>query len=99
MYKHNCIFKSKTAIFIYSVGIPIFIGFITFCFLEYREFYSFKNESSNDILEQKILLKEIKGSVDKIEIQTARIDQQLRDREEASINIYRQIKQNESRQN
>lgn len=91
MYKHICILKSTTAKAIYIVGIPMLIGFLSWAFFEYRDFYTFKKESSNDISEQKIMLKEIKDSVDKIELQTARIDQKLRDREEALIRIGRQI--------
>lgn len=94
MYKHICILKSTTAKAIYIIGIPVLIGFLSWAFTEYRDFYSFKKESSNDIAEQKILLKEIKSAVDLIELQTARIDQKLRDRETASIRIDRQINSN-----
>jgi len=92
--KSDCILKSKTAKWIYGIIITMLILFLPWSIGEYIKFFAFKQESGNIIAEQKILLKEIKNSVDVIEIQTARIDQKLRDREEASANIYKQLKIN-----
>lgn len=88
----KCPLKTNFAKWVYRTGIVITISFLCWGFFEYRDFYTFKHVSGKEIAEQKVILKEIKDSVDQIKIQTARIDQKINDKEEILVAINKELK-------